>query len=188
VQSPSPREVSDRALILYALIRRGTIEFALREFEFEPKRLEQAEVARHEADRWLERESLTAVLLEQDRNLLDAVSGAWPAEAIADGMWRKESLATLLWALQHIAELPQFSDEIDPQVLEEAITRYGEVDAFRSHGLMRQPDQIEAAWLEADAWFGATEGRDGEDATVASIAAERFRALSWLRDAAASAP
>ena len=188
VPPPTPRQVSDRALILYALIRRGTIEYALREFEFDQLRVEQAEVARREGDRWLERESLGIVLSDQDRRLFDAVSGAWPPEAIADGMWRKESLATLLWALQHIAELPPFSQEIDSQVLEEAITRYGEVQAFRSNGLLRPPDQIEAAWLEADAWFGATEGRDGEDATVASIAAERFRALSWLRDASAEAP
>jgi len=188
VPAPTSLEVSDRALILYALIRRGTIEYALREFEFEPQRVEQAEVARRETSRWLERESLGDTLSEQDRRLFDAVSGAWPPEAIADGMWRKESLGTLLWALQHIVELPPFSEEVDPQVLEEAITRYGEVRAFRSHGLLRPAEQIEAAWLEADAWFGATEGRDGEDATVASIAAERFKTLSWLRDASASAP
>jgi len=188
VPAPTSRQVSDRALILYALIRRGTIEYALREFEFEPARVEQAEAARRETDRWLERESLAVVLLDQDRRLFDAFSGAWPPEAIADGMWRKESLATLLWSLQHIAELPPFSEEIETQILEEAITRYGEVSAFRSHGLLREPDLIEAAWLEADAWFGATEGRDGEDATVASIAAERFKALSWLRDASAEAP
>ena len=103
-------------------------------------------------------------------------------------MWRKEALATLLWSLQHIDELPPFSEEIDTQILENAITRYGEVAAFRSNGLLRPSDQIETAWLESDAWFGATEGRDGEDATVASIAAERFRALSWLRDASASPP
>ena len=186
--APTSRRVSDRALIVYALIRRGTIEYALREFEFEPQRVEQAEAARRETDRWLERGALGGSLLEQDHRLLDAVSGAWPPEAIADGMWRKESLATLLWALQHIAELPSFSEEADTQILEEAITRYGEVEAFRSNGLLRPTDQIEAAWLEADAWFGATEGRDGEDATVASIAAERFRALSWLRDASAEAP
>lgn len=186
--APTSRQVSDRALILYALIRRGTIEYALREFEFEPRRVEQAEAARHETDRWFERESIGDSLLEQDGRLFDAASGAWPPEAIADGMWRKESLATLLWSLQHIAELPPFSEEIETQILEEAITRYGEVSAFRSHGLLRQVDQIEAAWLEADAWFGATEGRDGEDATVASIAAERFKALSWLRDASAEAP
>jgi Domain of unknown function (DUF4272) len=185
---PSTVEVSDRALILYALIRRGTIEYAVREFQFEPQRIEQAEAARHETDRWLRRESLEPSLLDQDRELFDAVSGAWPAEAIADGMWRKESLATLLWGLQHIGQLPPFSEEVDSQVLEEAITRYGEVHAFRSNGVLRDPQEIEAAWLEADAWFGATEGRDGEDATVASIAAERFRTLSWLRDASAAAP
>lgn len=188
VPAPTSPEVSDRALILYALIRRGTIELALREFAFDQVRVQQGETARRETDRWLARESLIDALLAQDRGLFEAVSGAWPPEAIADGMWRKESLATLLWALQHIVQLPPFSEEIDSQVLEEAITRYGEVAAFRSNGILRPWDQIEAAWLEADAWFGATEGRDGEDATVASIAAERFRTLSWLRDASASAP
>ncbi|MEP7059524.1 MAG: DUF4272 domain-containing protein [Actinomycetota bacterium] len=184
--APTTKQISDRALILYGLIRRGTIEYALREFEYEPHRLEQAEVARQETDRWLEREGLSDALLDGDRLLFDAASGAWPPEAITDGMWRKESLATLLWALEHLAALPPFGEEVDAQALDEVITRYGQVSAFRSNGLVRPVDQIEAAWLEADAWFGATEGRDGEDATVASIAAERFRALSWLRDASAS--
>ncbi|MEA2520968.1 MAG: hypothetical protein QOI81_614 [Actinomycetota bacterium] len=186
MSAPTTRQISDRALILYALIRRGTIEYALREFEYEQHRVEQAEVARHETDRWLEREELLPALTDADRVLFDAVSGAWPPQAIADGMWRKESLATLLWALEHLADLPSFGEEVDSQVLDDAITRYGEVPSFRSNGSVRPADQIEAAWLEADAWFGATEGRDGEDATVASIAAERFRALSWLRDASAA--
>jgi Domain of unknown function (DUF4272) len=188
VPPPTPLEVSDRALILYALVRRGTIEYALREFQFDPLRVEQAEVARHETDGWLERESLVDALTEQDRGLFQAVSGAWPPEAIADGMWRKEALAVLLWALEHSVQLPPFSEEVDTKSLEEAITRYGEVSTFRSAGRLREWDQVEAAWLEADAWFGATEGRDGEDATVASIAAERFRTLSWLRDASVAAP
>ncbi len=186
--APTSRQVSDRALVLYALTRRGTIEYALGEFEFNAQRVAQAEVARAETDRWIEREELTDALTDQDRRLLRAVSGAWPPEAITDGMWRKESLATLLWALQHLPELPPLSEEIDSQILEDAISRYGEVSAFRSNGLLLTPVEIEAAWLEADAWFGATEGRDGEDATVASIAAERFRTLSWLRDASASTP
>ena len=42
--------------------------------------------------------------------------------------------------------------------------------------------ELEAAWHEADVWIAATEGRAGEDATLASISAERRRALSWLRD------
>ena len=188
VPAPTSRQVSDRALILYALIRRGTIEYALAEFEFDPQRVAQAEAARAETDRWIEREGLSEAMTDQDRRFFGAVSGAWPPEAITDGMWRKESLATLLWALQHLSELPPLSEQIELQVLEDAITRYGEVAGFRSNGDLRPRGQIEAAWLEADAWFGATEGRDGEDATVASIAAERFRTLSWLRDASASAP
>ena len=47
--------------------------------------------------------------------------------------------------------------------------RYGSVDAFRAERRLRPDDQIEAAWLEADAWFGATEGRAGDDATMASV-------------------
>jgi hypothetical protein len=51
---------------------------------------------------------------------------------------------------------------------------------------LRDPGDIEAAWREADTWFGATEGALGEDRTLASISAERSRALAWLRDADAS--
>ncbi|HEY6566717.1 MAG TPA: hypothetical protein VI341_04280, partial [Actinomycetota bacterium] len=54
--------------------------------------------------------------------------------------------------------------------------------SFRAQGHLRPAEQLDRAWMEADAWFGATEGRAGDDANVASIAAERFRALSWLRD------
>ncbi len=97
-------------------------------------------------------------------------------------MWRKEAFGTLLWALQHLENMPDYGLEFEQQQLDEAITRYGSVDGFRSHSRLRAADEIERAWLEADAWFGATEGRAGEDAQVASAAAERFRALSWLRD------
>ncbi|HVD71168.1 MAG TPA: hypothetical protein VNG34_09965, partial [Actinomycetota bacterium] len=80
------------------------------------------------------------------------------------------------------ADLPPYAEEFQQQSVDEAITRYGSVDAFRVNGHLRPDDQIEQAWMESDAWFGATEGRQGDDATMASIAAERFRALSWLRD------
>ena len=66
--------------------------------------------------------------------------------------------------------------------------RYGSVSGFRAEGLLRQNDDLDRAWMEADAWFGATEGREDDDATIASIAAERYRALSWLRDAGAPPP
>ena len=179
---PNVAEVSDRALVLYALSRRGAIEFVVTESGGEPSRLAQAEHARIEAERWLERESVTPALRDDERALMDAESGSWPTEAIADAMWRKEALGILLWALEHLAELPPYGEEFQQQEVDEAIMRYGSVDAFRANGHLRPDDQIEHAWMESDAWFGATEGRQGDDATMASIAAERFRALSWLRD------
>ena len=179
---PTTTEVSDRALVLYALSRRGTIEFVVSESGGEPSRLAQAERARLEAGQWLERESVAPALREDERTLMDAESGSWPSEAIADAMWRKEALGVLLWALEHVADLPPYGEEFQQQSVDEAITRYGSVDAFRANGRLRPDDQIEQAWMESDAWFGATEGRLGDDANMASIAAERFRALSWLRD------
>jgi uncharacterized protein DUF4272 len=100
-------------------------------------------------------------------------------------MWRKEALGALLWALQHVAEMAPYDHEFEQPALDDAITRYGSVRGFRAEGLLRPDDEVERAWMEADAWFGATEGRTEEDATLASIAAERYRALSWLRDGAA---
>jgi hypothetical protein len=182
VSRPDAAEISDRALVLYALSRRGTIEFVVAESGAEPSRVVQAERARVEADEWLERESVAPALHDDERRLMDAESGAWPSEAIADAMWRKEALGVLLWALEHLSDLPRYSDEFQQQAVDEAITRYGSVDAFRANAHLRPDAQIEQAWMEADAWFGATEGSHGDDATVASIAAERFRALSWLRD------
>lgn len=179
---PTVDEVSDRALVLYAFVRRGTIEYVVAETDGDPGRLRQAEDARRETDDWLEREGVWPSVTGDERRLLEAPSGSWPHEAVADAMWRKESLGSLLWALEHLEAIPEYGLEFEQQRLDEAITRYGSVDAFRSEGRLRPDDQLDAAWLEADAWFGATEGRAGEDANVASAAAERFRALSWLRD------
>ena len=179
---PTATQVSDRALVLYALARRGTIELALGEFDYELTRIAQAEAARVETDRWLERESLKAVLTETERRLFEAETGSWPKPAIDDALWRREALGVLLWSLGHLTEMPPFGDEFPAGELDAAITRYGSVDAFRGEGRLRPDEPIETAWMEADAWFGATEGRGEEDAAVASTAAERFRALSWLRD------
>ena len=179
---PTLAEVSDRALVLYAFVRRGAIEFVVNETQGEPSRIRQAEAARRETDDWLEREGLWHAVLRVELSLLEASSGSWPREAVADAMWRKEALGTLLWALSHLERMPEYGLEFEQQHLDEAIMRYGSADAFRSEGRLRPGDEIETAWLEADAWFGATEGRAGEDAQVASAAAERFRALSWLRD------
>jgi hypothetical protein len=174
--------VSDRALVLYALTRRGAIELVVSDSGGDPARVAAAERARFETDRWLERESILHALTDVEQRLFVAPSGAWPAEAIADSMWRKESLGVLLWALEHLPQLPGFGEEFAQQGLDEAITRYGSVSSFRAEGRLRPDDQVDAAWMEADAWFGATHDRSGDDATVASISAERFRALSWLRD------
>lgn len=168
--------------MLYALTRRGAIELVVSDSGGDPARVAAAERARVETDRWLERESILPSLTGVEHQLFEASSGTWPTEAIADAMWRKESLGVLLWALEHLAELPVYGQEFEQQALDEGITRYGSVSSFREEGRLRPPEQIDAAWIEADAWFGVTDGRTGDDATVASISAERFRALSWLRD------
>jgi len=179
---PSADEVADRALVLYALARRAAIELTLEGFEYHPERIQQAEVARSETQRWLARESLTQALTDTERTLLGAAAGAWPREAVIDGLWRKESFGVLLWALQHIPALPGIDEEFEVEVLDARIAAYGSVSAFRANGLLRPEGEIERARQEADAWLAATEGRDGQDATLASISAERVRALSWLRD------
>jgi hypothetical protein len=184
--TPSVDEVANRALVLYAFVRRATIEYALGEFGDEPGRIAQAERARIEADRWLERESLEDVLTDTERLLLDAPSGTWPNEAVADGMWRKESLAVLLWSLGHLDRLPSFGEEADQQVLDGAVTSAGSVSSFRANGRLRSAAELDAARQEAETWFAATQGRAGEDATLASISAERVHALTWLADAGAA--
>ena len=40
-------------------------------------------------------------------------------------------------------------------VLDAVITRYGSVASFRANGTPRDPQEVEEAWLEADAWFAA---------------------------------
>ena len=179
---PSTREVADRALVLYAVSRRAAIELALEEFGADPHRIAQAERARAETDRWLSRESLEGALTDTERHLLSAASGSWPREAVIDGMWRKEAMGVCLWSLQHIAGLPAADDEFEVAVLNERIERYGSVSSFRANGSLRPEEEIQAARHETEAWLAATEGRGGEDATLASISAERARAFSWLLD------
>jgi len=186
IPRPTAAEISDRILVLYALTRRGAIELVVEETHGDLQRIAQAEGARAETDRWLERESLTDAVTPLERGLLDAPSGSWPREAVNDVMWRKESMGVLLWALRHVEELPDFTTEFLQGALDGAVTRYGSVSSFRVKGELRDDEEIERAWMEADAWFGATEGRTGDDAALASTAAERFRALSWLRDASAA--
>jgi hypothetical protein len=186
VSPPAEAQVSDRALVLYALTRRGAIELIVNESGGDIARMGQAERARMETERWLERQSLAAAVQPVERGLLDAPSGSWPAEAIRDFMWRKEALGVLLWALHHVELMPHYDTEFDQRELDRAITRYGSEASFRANARLRDQAQIERAWGEADAWFAATEGRTGEDAGLASVAAERFRALSWLRDARAA--
>ncbi len=181
-ERPAALEVADRALVLYALARRASIEVALQGVDEEPVRFAQAERARAETDRWLERGSLSAVPLPQEATLFAAASGTWPSDAVVDGLWRRESLAVLLWAGGHLDLLPAFGDEADPHALDEAITRHGSVSAFRAKTWLRPVAELESAFQEADAWFAATEGSEGHDAKLASISAERVRALSWLRD------
>jgi len=180
-ERPSDLEVSDRSLVLYALVRRASIEFVIAETQDE-LRVKQGESARAETDRWLARESLEDVLTETERTLFAARSGTWPPEVIADGMWRKEALGVLLWALQHVAALPPIDEEFEVSVLNQRIESYGSESAFRANGRLRGEDAIEPVWRETDTWLAATEGRDGEDATIASISAERLHALTWLRD------
>jgi hypothetical protein len=178
---PTPAEVSDRALVLYALIRRASIEAVLEEGP-DTRRLAQAVRAKVETDRWLVRESLDGALSPIERTLFDGANGSWPHEAIADGLWRKESLGVLLWALEHVDQLPQIDEEFEVEVLNQRIQSYGNESSFRSNGRLRGDAELDAAWHEADTWLAATEGRTGEDVTLASISAERRCALSWLRD------
>jgi len=181
-ERPSARETADRALILYALIRRAAIEVIVTGGD-DLMRHRQAENARQETEHWLERESLTEVLTPTERALFDAPTAAWSPEAIADGLWRKEALGVLLWALRLVEVLPAIDAEFVVEDLNAAIEGAGSVSSFRSAARLRDPSEIEVAWREADTWFGATEGATEEDHTLASISAERSRALAWLRHA-----
>jgi hypothetical protein len=183
-ERPSARQVVDRALVLYAMVRRASIELIVAETRDQVRR-RQAEAARLETERWFERESLTGALTDVERRLFDADTAAWPPEAIADGMWRKEALGVLLWALRMVDGLPPIDREFAVEELNAAVESPGSVSVFRATARLRDPGEIEVAWREADTWFGATEGAIGDDTTLASISAERSRALAWLRDASA---
>jgi hypothetical protein len=179
---PTPREAADRALVLYAFVRRGTIEHVLDDADADPTRVEQAERAREETDRWLAAHDLEAALTETESRLLGAESGLWPPEAIVDAVWRREALGALLWALGHLERIPPYDTEFDQAMLDAAIVDSGSVDRFRAVSRLRDDDELLGALGEADTWRGAMADAEGEDAVMASLAAERLWALSWLLD------
>ena len=181
---PDGLAVANRALVVYALVRRAYIEHVLNAAGGDLRRLAQAEAARVEQERWIDSNGLREDLTESEAGLLAAGSGTWPPQAVHDALWRKESLGVLLWALRHLEAIPPYGEEFSQGDLDRAITRSGSVDQFRTLGELRDDDQLSAAWREADTWFGATEGSAGEDAGLASAAAERLRALDWLRGGA----
>jgi len=87
-----------------------------------------------------------------------------------------------------IDPMPPIDREFAVEDLNATIEAPGSVSVFRATARLRDPGEIEAAWREADTWFGATEGAGGDDSTLASISAERSRALGWLRASDASPP
>lgn len=177
---PSSRDAADRALVLYAFVRRGYIEHVLDDADADPARITQAEGARGETDAWLAEHELTRALTETEARLLKAKSGLWPPEAIVDAVWRKEALGTLLWALGHFEFIPPYDTEFEQTTLDAAIVDSGSVDRFRAVSRLRADDELLRALGEADTWHGALTGARGEDAAMVSLSAERRWALSWL--------
>ena len=177
---PTSRDAADRALVLYAFVRRGYIEHVLDDVDADPVRVTQSELAREETDAWLAEHDLTRVLTETESRLLEAESGLWPPEAIVDAVWRKEALGTLLWALGHVESMPPSDTEFEQPSLDAAIVDSGSVDRFRAVSRLRADDELLRALGEADTWHGALTGADGDDAAMVSLSAERRWALSWL--------
>ena len=69
---PTAVQVADRALVLYALVRRGYIEHVIANTGGDPLRIRQGESAREETDRWLDRvqrDGVTEVILATNPNL-----------------------------------------------------------------------------------------------------------------------
>ena len=182
---PSAQQVADRALILYALVRRGYIEHVIASTDGDPLRIGEAEAARLESDRWLDREHLVDALVGDERRSLEStVRIKWPVAATTDAVWRKEALGALLWALQHLAAMPAYGLEFEQQALDDAITRYGSVASFRAQGLLRTEEDLERAWMEADAWYGATEGH----AAARTPRSRRSPASATARSAGCATP
>jgi hypothetical protein len=177
---PTSRDAADRALILYAFVRRGYIEHVLDDADADPMRVTQAERAREETDAWLAEHDLTRALTETESRLLKAESGLWPPEAIVDAVWRKEALGILLWALGLFESVPPYDTEFEQPVLDAAIVDSGSVDRFRTVSRLRADDELVRALAEADTWHGALAGAQEGDAAMVSLSAERRWALSWL--------
>ncbi len=177
---PTSREAADRALVLYAFVRRGYIEHVLDDADADPGRVTQAERARGETEAWLAENDLSGALNETEARLLSAESGLWPPEAIVDAVWRKEALGTLLWALGHFESVPPYDTEFEQTTLDAAIVESGSVDRFRAVSRLRTDDELLRALGEADTWHGALLGAEGDEAVMVSLSAERRWALSWL--------
>ena len=81
---PTSVQVANRALVLYALVRRGYIEHVIANTDGDPLRIRQGESARQETDRWLGREGLLEELSDIERRLFDApqTPKGWTFQAV----------------------------------------------------------------------------------------------------------
>ena len=148
--------------MLYAFVRRGTIEHVLDDADADPGRVAQAERARAETDRWLAANDLEDALTETEARLLGAESGLWPPEAIVDAVWQPRGPRRPAVG----ARAPRGgSRPTTPSSTSRRWTRPSWTPArcerFRAVSRLRDDDELLRALGEADTWHGAPGGRRG---------------------------
>jgi hypothetical protein len=109
---PSAERVARRALILAAVVCRGTIE--------EDAGDADAEVLRQSLPQWLDDVGIASDVEPEELTVLHAPLGSLTPQQRIDATWRAERLAVLAWALGRY-ELPAYDYQCDPFAIAQSL-------------------------------------------------------------------
>jgi len=141
-------------MCIAALVKRGEVEEGLagisEDFNLRASRafLEVSE----ELDLWVEREKLSSVFTDEERDALGLAPGGWTRRMVIDANWRIETLAVLLWALSQLDVLPGLDTMVDNlEILNRSGLFKPAVDfmmgtRLRPYSMMRAQREIAGIW------------------------------------------
>jgi hypothetical protein len=165
-QPRTASEVAERCLVLFSVVAAGHKE--------QTKDLVG----------WLRSEGLWHAVSPREAAFLEAEDPTRQQQINAT--WRAESLLPLLWALGRIQGIPDPSDIISLEAMQEVLPPiFGATSEFVARAALRPEEEIwdvreatyQAHWAVVDARIN---GRPAPDGLNAGVLYERHHALNWL--------
>jgi hypothetical protein len=134
LEPPDAQQVARRALILSAVVCRGSIDGGAGD--------EHAEKLPGRIKPWLEGAALTDHLEPWEGRIMRAALGQLPSQCISDATWAVEGLAVLAWALGR-SELPEHDASVDPFAVTDAVGFLADdASDFIATAELRSPDEL----------------------------------------------